>query len=171
MIRKQPKNLADKIAKAIDLYPCELLFVHRDAEGASPEMRREEIRTALDSIGNSQSRPRHVCVVPVKMSEAWLLFDETAIRKAAGNPNGAITLSLPLPRRVENLPDPKEILFGLIRSASELSGRRLRNLSESRARVRLAELIDDFSPLRQLAGFNTFEADVKATLSQTASTR
>jgi hypothetical protein len=37
-----------------------------------------------------------VCVVPVRMMEAWLLIDEMAIRRVAGNPNGRIPIELPV---------------------------------------------------------------------------
>jgi hypothetical protein len=65
----RPQGLPGRITRALDLYPCELLFVHRDAEGASRIARVQEITAALGSI----STPA-VCVVPVRMQEAWLLF-------------------------------------------------------------------------------------------------
>ena len=40
---KPPRELSRRIDKSMELYPCDLLFVHRDAEGESVEQRREEI--------------------------------------------------------------------------------------------------------------------------------
>jgi hypothetical protein len=37
-----------------------------------------------------------ICVIPVRMQEAWLLFDETAIKFAAGNRTYPKSLNLPL---------------------------------------------------------------------------
>ena len=76
------RDLAERVAHAVDLYPCDLLFVHRDAEGEDPAVRRDEIRRAASALKYSL-----VPVIPVRMTEAWLLFDERAIRLAAGNPN------------------------------------------------------------------------------------
>jgi hypothetical protein len=42
-----------------------------------------------------QTPVRHIPVVPVRMTEAWLLADEFAIRSAPGNPNGTQSLDLP----------------------------------------------------------------------------
>ena len=55
-----------------------LIFVHRDAENRS----LEERMTEFDSI----NRPEVVAVVPVRMSESWLLFEGSAIAGAAGSP-------------------------------------------------------------------------------------
>jgi len=119
-----PKKLSfsERIKIAIELHPCDLLFVHRDAETEPRENRVAEIHKAVKEAGKSVSLPI-VCVVPVRMTEAWLLFDEAAIRTAAGNPNGKRVLQLPKMARVENEPDPKELLYELLREASELGGR------------------------------------------------
>ena len=159
---KPPVGLVEKISKAIDLYPADLLFVHRDSENQLPASRKEEIEAALAKVRERGMNIPHVCVIPVRMLEAWLLFNEPAIRKAAGNPNGTVRLELPRARDVENMPDPKEQLFELIKTASELTGRRLRKLSVSQARYRISEIVDDFSSLRLLEAFRAFEADLRA---------
>jgi hypothetical protein len=151
-----PRGLANRITSALELYPCELLFVHRDAETASADRRISEIRRAISEVA---SPVEHVCVVPVRMTEAWLLFDEAALRRAAENPNGRIPLQLPPFQVIEQIPNPKQLLRELLRRASELSGRRLRKLSDVSAR-RVAALINDFSPLRNLPAFRRLEADV-----------
>jgi hypothetical protein len=45
-----PQSLRDRILCAIDLFPCDLLFVHRDAEREDPESRYREIRSALQEV-------------------------------------------------------------------------------------------------------------------------
>jgi hypothetical protein len=101
------------------------------------------------------------------MTEAWFMFDEAKIRHAAGNPAGTITLQTPSFRRIEDLPDPKGILYELLQLATELSPRRLKRFSPIHAYYRLAELIEDFSPLRQLPAFASLEADLRSVI-QTA---
>lgn len=149
-------RLEDKIRQAISFYPCDLLFVHRDAEKEAKERRFTEVWSALERANPSVAVPV-VCVVPVRMQEAWLLFDEAAIRCAADNRNGRVSLSLPASRHIEERPDPKEDLYALLKLASELSGRRLKSFSESQHARRVADYIEDYSPLRSLSAFETLE--------------
>ena len=159
-LRAPPTSLRERISHAVNLYPCDLLFVHRDAEKGTHDERIAEIDAALDR-GSSIA---HVPVMPVRMMEAWFLFDENAIRRAAGNPAGGIALSLPAARSVERLPDPKEALEHLLRTASELSGRRKLRMGPTKHRV--AELITDYSPLRQLAAFSALESQLVSVLTE-----
>ena len=87
----------------------------------------------------------YICVIPVRMLEAWLLFNEAAIRKAAGNPRGKEQLQIPDIRRLQQLPDPKNDLHQLLSIASGLTGRRQKQFNVHEKIHRLADLIDDFS--------------------------
>jgi hypothetical protein len=80
-LRLPPTGLAARISKSVALYPCELLFIHRDAEAEPHQSREEEITRAVnEATFDFGHRPRWVCIIPVRMREAWLLFDEPAIR-------------------------------------------------------------------------------------------
>jgi hypothetical protein len=104
-LRPGPQSLTDRILAAIYWYPCHVLFVHRDAEKQPPNSRYAEIEQAISAAtARGLNRP-HICVVPVRMLEAWLLLDEAAIRRASGNPNGDVPLDLPPPARIEDIPD------------------------------------------------------------------
>ncbi|MFM7266049.1 MAG: hypothetical protein ACKOZW_10775, partial [Cyanobium sp.] len=83
-------SLSEKVRKALELYPCELLFIHRDAEKQSRPQRLQEIHAATASLP-----PNPVPVIPVHMTEAWLLISEAALRAAACNRNGKAKLELP----------------------------------------------------------------------------
>lgn len=156
-LRNPPADLAGKIATAVSLYPCDILFVHRDAEGDQAITRYQEIENAINASGITL---QHVPIVPVRMLEAWLLCEQDAIRRASGNPNGTCRLQLPrIPQR-EQLPNPKGALVELLRTASELSGRRLKKFDALRARALVAEYTEDFSCLRQLSSFQAFESDL-----------
>ena len=158
--RVVPKGLDRKIAFALANYPCECLFVHRDAEKEPPDNRREEVRQALDNLAGAQPEA-YICVVPVRMSEAWLLLEERAIRLASGNPNGKVPLDVPRRSDVESLPDPKAKLYELLTTASELTGRRRKAFDPKSQARRVADLIDDFSQLRGLPAFQALEEDVE----------
>ena len=160
-LRRPPAGLAGRLRAAVDLFPCDLLFVHRDAEAELPATRREEIAGAVIEAFDDLRRPAWVPVIPVRMSEAWLLFNEAAIRKAAGNPSGRSILRLPSLARSENLPDPKNLLWNLLCEASELSPRRRAQLQIGPMRHRITEYTRDFSPLRTLAAFAALEHHLK----------
>ena len=137
--------------------------MHRDAEAQPREKRVQEICDAVTTIDLP-----HVPIVPVRMTEAWLLLEEDAIRKAADNPNGTIGLDLPPIANLERIPDPKKVLSDLLILAAEKTGRRKaqfeRDISVRRQRV--AELIRDFSPLHQLPAFQALDMDLKAAITK-----
>jgi len=148
------RSLDDKLGPALDLYPCDLLFVHRDSDKEGLAKRLSEIQAALAKIAQP---PPTICVVPVRMSEAWMLFDEKAIRKAAENPRGTMKLTLPAPAKVEKLPDPKTVLRELLKTACGLPAHRMRRFNVSSAARLVTEFIQDFSPLRHLPAFAQME--------------
>jgi len=153
---KPPKKMPDRIRKTLELYEPDLLFIHRDAEKDSFESRHREIEAALAG----QTNPPVVCVIPVRMQEAWLLFDEMAIRRAAGNPNGKRPMQLPAMATLEALPNPKGLFFSLICDASELSSTRLKKLRPQQRAHLVAQAIDDFEPLLGLPAFRALESEL-----------
>jgi hypothetical protein len=160
------RKLEERLLNAIQHFPCDVLFIHRDAEREPPERRRQEIDMAIVAFAHPVSY--WVPVIPIRMTEAWLLIDERAIRQSADNPNGTIALKLPRLSRLESEPDPKEVLNQQIIIASAKSGRRLANLKRPSElawrRGRVAELIDDYRPLRSLGAFQAFEAHCYAVI-------
>jgi hypothetical protein len=156
-----PVSLAARILEAVNQNPCDFLFVHRDAEKQPAVDRHREICAACEGVLQAGVNLPVVAVVPVRMLEAWLIFDQTAIRKAAGNPNGTLSLNLPHLTRLEDRPDPKKELDDALRRASELSGRRLKKFNRKQAFWRIVDFIDDYAPLRNLSAFQTFENSVK----------
>jgi hypothetical protein len=168
-LRRVPKSLKDTFSKriklAVELYPCELLFIHRDAEKEPRQKRVDEIRKAKEEAGESVSVPT-VCVVPVRMTEAWLLFDETALRRAAANPNGKHPLQLPDLTKLEDKPDPKELLYKLLGEASGLGSHRRKKLRVEELVHRVAEFIDDFASLRAMPAFKALEDELKQVIQE-----
>src|SRR5262249_43152108 len=63
------RGLKSRIQASLREAPCDILFVHRDAERDSLEIRTTEIQLALCDIEKNS-----VPIVPVRMTEAWLLF-------------------------------------------------------------------------------------------------
>jgi hypothetical protein len=151
-------GLSARINSALALFPCDLLFVHRDDEGIGADLRQREIE---NNWAATQQTAALICVIPVRMTEAWLIASEAPIRAAVGNPNGASPLNLPAAKNIESLPDPKAVLFEALKVASELNGTRKRRFNPHQYRHRVSELTDDLAPLRKLRSFKHLEAQIQ----------
>jgi thiamine pyrophosphate-dependent acetolactate synthase large subunit-like protein len=115
---------------------------------------------------------RWVPVVPVRMTEAWLLVDERAIRVAAANPSGRVALELPPLSRLETLSSPKEVLRRALETASERTGRRLQQFRRDMGQhvQRVAQLMQQKEKLRELHAFKRLEKDTREALRRWAET-
>ena len=156
-------TLAHRIRLAVELYQPNVLFVHRDAEAQDPQLRYDEAYRAASTIAVDFPVNACICVVPVRMTEAWLLFDEQAVKIAASNPNCRTDIQLPSLSTIESLADPKQILSEVLIQASELRGRHLKRfkLGLGRCRHLITENIEDFSPLLELQAFHRLNRDIE----------
>lgn len=151
--------LSKEIERVTNALLPDILFVHRDAE-------RELLQDRLKEF--PWPRRGLVRVVPVRMTEAWLLIDEGAIRKASGNPNGSAHLDIPRISRLEGLSDPKKALRELLLEASEHTSPRRRQRFQRdihRCVHLVAEYTQDFSPLRRLEAYRAVEDELRQALS------
>jgi hypothetical protein len=123
----------------------DLLSVHRDADNQPVAKRHTEIAVAAAQAGFDV----HVPVVPVRITEAWLLLDESHIRSVAGNPRGRVELGLPSVAEAERVADPKAVLREALAAASGCRGRRLKDLRArfSEHRRLLLERLDIDGPV------------------------
>ncbi len=131
-----------------------LIFCHRDSENQTVDQRMREFSPI--------TRRDVVPVIPVRMSEAWILFDGAAISQAAGLSGNGVTT--PRISDLENLSDPKQHLDELLLTAAgNPSGRRGRNFKRSiiERRVSVASLISDYSPLEGLPAFHCFQRHLR----------
>lgn len=159
---KPPKSFSERIERSIELYPCDLLFVHRDADNQGREQRVNEIKKAAKEVEEALSQVYLVCVIPIRMTEAWLLFSENAIRTAAENPRGRQALEIPDIKNIEDCSDPKHALHEILIKASGASGRRLKKFTArlSSKVQRISQVVQDFSPLKELEAFQDLEAEI-----------
>ncbi len=141
----------------------DLLFVHRDADRAGVEARYGEIGEAVRQTGYNGL---WVGMVPVRMTEAWLILDEAAIRRAVRRPHGRAPLNLPAPAEVERMANPKAALETALLEASEKSGRRRRNAQRGFPgfRRQLLQNLPVGGPLEQVASWARFRDDTIAAL-------
>lgn len=154
--------LEQKIPQILSDYPMsDILIIHRDGDGAGLDKRLEEIKSTIHDDVNVWAP-----IIPVRMTEAWFLHNEGAIRKAAGNPNGKTPLDLPGKKTWEKIADPKDVLVEKLMVATEAKGRRLKRKRKEiwAMRRQLLLSVKDFSPLIGLTAFDQFLADLEAAL-------
>ena len=106
----------------------DLVFIHRDADAVGLAARTREVEKTMFDV---QVNLKWIPVIPVRATEAWLLLDEAAIRRVAGNPGGRQPLQLPKLAQVEHVADPKEMLKTALADASGKQGRRLARVRNS----------------------------------------
>jgi hypothetical protein len=155
-----------KVRAASFLEPeANLLFVHRDADSRDGSARYDEVAGAAAACG---CRQPVVCVVPVQETEAWLLLDESAIRRVVGRPAGTVRLDLPKPDAVERLARPKERLKAVLAVASETSGRRLERVKQDFPQHRRALLQDlpTTGPLESVSSWERMRRDLAAAIQE-----
>lgn len=158
-------KVADRLRAAFDIddFGYELAFVHRDAERQDPKLRFREV---AEAIAATRDGLPFVPVVPIRMTEAWLLLDEQLIREVAGRPDGRTPLELPKLSQVESLPDPKSTLRVALETASGLRGRRMRQFASRFGENRrlLLERLDIHGPVTELEAWRALESSLDEAL-------
>lgn len=159
-------DLPTKVLDVANKYSLDILFIHRDSENESWEKRNLEIQDATPHsfVG------RVIPVIPIKMTETWLLTDAKAICNAVGNPNSVINLALPTSKQLEKCA-AKTVLLAALTSASELGTKRRRKFRPEQFRHIVAELTVDLTLLRRIPSFQRLEDALRPllnTLNQTA---
>jgi hypothetical protein len=161
MLGKVRKDVRSRVTAGLKLArgPVDLIVVHRDADNAGHHARRDEITTALRDVTGSAAL---IPIIPVKMTEAWLLLDEALIRQVAGNPRGRMPLGLPKAHEVESLADPKAKLQSCLLTAAEATGRRHETVKKrfNEHRRQLLERLDITGPVSTLRSWQRLVDDV-----------
>lgn len=155
-------TVAAKLKAALQLEPeVDFAFLHRDADSRNHKPRYEEIHRAVQEVSTAL---RYVAVVPVQETEAWLLLDESEIRRVAENPRGRSALSIPDPVAVENITDPKAQLAESILNASESTGRRRERIKKKfpQNRKLLIRRLDPNGLVREVPAWAQMFLDLKS---------
>lgn len=155
------KDLPSRMRAGLKLMGAnvDVIICHRDADNQGHDARRLEMVSALSTISAPSLL---VPIIPVRMTEAWLLLDETAIRTVAGSPGGTNDLALPKKSEVERVADPKAVLKTSILRAAQVTGRRSARLNErfSSHRRQLLERLDCFGPVADLPSWKRMLAEI-----------
>lgn len=164
---KHPTYAERVLAAARHTAGYHALILHADADHPTAERAMSErIQPGLDLVQQTDER---VCdqilpLVPIRMTEAWLLADPDALRAVIGTRMDAQALGLPArSRQVESDPDPKQTLQQVIQTALANRPRRRRRLSLGSLYEPLARQIN-LEQLNMIPAYQQFVDDLTKTL-------
>ena len=150
-----------------------LLVVHADADDVTPlRAMQERIMPGFQAVAAAHRAGEQVCdkltaIVPVQMTEAWMLADNDALRNIIGALQTAQHLNLPArPALVEGIADPKARLREVLAAVQAERTRR------RRTQRKIADLYEplarqiDLNRLYLAPSFAQFQEDLCAGLEQ-----
>jgi Domain of unknown function (DUF4276) len=138
-----------------------ILFIHADADGNDEQRalteRVEPARTLLHAEWGAQS----VAVVPLRMTEAWVLADSQAVRSAFGTTMSAQKLGLAEAdaHGADRLTNPKVTLEAALRAS-----RGKRRATSVGPYLGLIGQTCSFNHLQRLAAYRRMEEELRAAL-------
>lgn len=142
-----------------------VLFIHADADARDARTAiAERVQPAIDRLASDLGTNKQaIAVVPIRMTEAWLLADIDAFRSVLGTTldGDALGLSSVVAHGAERVADPK----ALVRHAIAVVKPRARAAQVASYRARLGEAVS-LERLRRLVAFRTLEQDFRAALSE-----
>ncbi len=161
LIKKQGNTFIEQVLNAATgNHWINILCVHTDADSSSDKkVFTEKILPAFDKIEKYEKEnicKNLVAIVPIQMTEAWMLSDTQLLIDEIGTDKNLQDLELPKAlNEIENISDPKNTIENAIRIAfSEQSPRR--------KRLSLGELYSPISQkvklsnLKYLSSYNKF---------------
>jgi hypothetical protein len=142
----------------------DLAVIHLDADSSTEEKAYDErYRPAFEAVqsGGESLNSNLLPVIPIRMTEAWMLVDFAAFKAVSGTSLAATDLDFPQrPEAAERLPDPKEIFESAVRQARP--GKR-RPIPPADVYLPLAERID-LARLEKLRAYYQFVARARRLL-------
>lgn len=130
-LKKGDGSFVEKVLGVCEMFNYfHVICIHCDSDSASTEnVFNYSINPAFDAVDKSENNlcKNLVPVIPVQMSEAWMLCNVDLLMEKIGTKLSAADLGLPTkPSQIEKIANPKEIINEAIRKAKNQSTRRRR---------------------------------------------
>ncbi|UYG07542.1 hypothetical protein [Halomonas sp. M4R1S46] len=146
ILRKPPGgSVREKLNAINELYPeANVVFIHRDADNQGAEERANEIKEQSENFPKTT-----IPLIPVKITETWLLADKEKITEITGvEPN-----NIPPLKNLEKSGRAKEILMDCLTSGVK---KKQKKTTFYRARAQLCQELRPEGPVSMLASYNAF---------------
>jgi len=159
--------LASKMAK--EEYDVLMLFVHTDADCNDDSIvfnsKILPAKTFLEEQVDKLVCKKVVAIVPVQMTEAWMLADKNLLKDEIGIDGTDIDLGIH--RRPEEISNPKAVIENIIRLSKESQVKRKR-----RSGLNISDLYQiigqkiELSELESLPSYNKFKSSLREVLKE-----
>lgn len=159
--------LVSKIAK--EEYDVLMLFVHTDADCNDDSIvfnsKIIPAKTFLEEQDDELVCKKVIAIVPVQMTEAWMLADKNLLKDEIGIVGADIDLGIH--RRPEETNNPKAVIENIIRLSKESQVKRKR-----RAGLNISDLYQiigqkiELSELENLPSYNKFKSSLREVLKE-----
>ncbi len=155
-LRPTGENLAQRILDAArSAYGYHLLLVHADADASTRDAAwNKRIQPGFALIHSALERNETVCnrymaVIPVQMTEAWMLADSAALLAVIGTNESLASLGLRhSPGQIESIADPKAHINGALETVRQ---------SLPRSRRKYIHLSSLYEPLARRIDLGVFK--------------
>lgn len=134
---------------------------HADADNKNDhdvfQYKIEPLNSLLEKLGNDTCK-NIVSIVPIRMSEAWMLADKKLLKEEIGTTISDIELNIN--KQPEAVADPKEVIIEALRIAQD-------HLPKRRNRITISELYQpigqsiSITELDKLSSFRKFKSSVE----------
>lgn len=159
--------LASKMAK--EEYDVLMLFVHTDADCNDDSIvfnsKIIPAKTFLEEQDDELVCKKVIAIVPVQMTEAWMLADKNLLKDEIGIEGTDIDLGIH--RRPEEISNPKAVIENIIRLSKESQVKRKR-----RSGLNISDLYQiigqkiELSELESLPSYNKFKSSLREVLKE-----
>lgn len=151
--------------KAASAYGISVLCIHADSDARSIEdvtiYKFNPFVDALSKVDNHNYCKSIVPIIPIQMTEAWMLADKELLKEKIGAKNKQ-NIDLGIEKSPESYADPKETIKNAIRIAQAEKVKRKRNeLTINDLYEELGQSIS-LHDLREIPSFCVFEENVKS---------
>ena len=143
-----------------------VICVHCDADSTSPDIiMKRKIIPVFDLVEKSNDACRNlVAIVPVQMTEAWMLADIDLLLKEINTSLSCEKLNLPCkPKQVETIANPKIRIEEALRTAQSHVAKRRNRIKISDLYTPMAQKVS-IQHLMELPSFKTFFENAKRSL-------
>lgn len=171
-IKKAGLNFNEQVFSASQItkeFGALILFIHTDADDINDEsIFNAKIFPAKEFLNEQEDNivcKKIVAIVPVKMTEAWMLADKNLLKEEIGIEGTDIDLGIH--RNPEETNNPKAVIENIIRLSKENQVKRKR-----RAGLNISDLYQiigqkiELSELERLASYNKFKSSLKDMLKE-----
>jgi hypothetical protein len=143
-----------------------VICIHCDSDNPSIELvLQKKIHPAIKAVNKIDEACKNlISIIPVQMTEAWLLADLDLLKSKIGTDKSNIELGLPTNiAQIEGYANPKDVISEAIRLAQEHLSKRRRKISISNLYSPVSQEIS-IDILSQLPSFNRFLEEVRKAL-------